>query len=229
MPFVPFQFNLRSKKLRHLIRYYSPHWRSWAATTIQLAWKKKSRDGLIPVNPNTPAAAAAAATAATAAATATDAAAAGATVAPFTAATATASTGGDAAAAGGAAHSVTAAGAGAGNGSAQPPQDQRVAASNTQSPMDIEAGGPAQPWISIGEIGGGGPPLRDSKAGFEGGDGRGEGAEEGGKREMSKAEGKLKMYTAIFSSPKPVAESAFSTTAFSSLDPAATTRAKDLN
>ena len=71
--------------------------------------------------------------------------------------------------------------------------------------------------------------MGDSKAVFEGSDGRGESVEEGGKRERSKAEGKLKMYTAIFSSPKPVADSAFSRTAFSSLDPAASTRAKDLN
>ena len=35
-----FKFSLRTKKLRQLIRYYSPHWRTWAAVTIQLAWRR---------------------------------------------------------------------------------------------------------------------------------------------------------------------------------------------
>ncbi|CAI5535176.1 unnamed protein product [Closterium sp. Naga37s-1] len=36
-----FRFQLRDKKLRALIKYYSPHWRTWAAVTIQLAWRRR--------------------------------------------------------------------------------------------------------------------------------------------------------------------------------------------
>ncbi|GAQ78048.1 cyclic nucleotide-regulated ion channel family protein [Klebsormidium nitens] len=35
-----FQQRLQSKKLRHTIRHYSPHWRTWAAVTIQLTWRR---------------------------------------------------------------------------------------------------------------------------------------------------------------------------------------------
>eukprot|EP00850_Spirogloea_muscicola_P020735 SM000225S07014 [mRNA] locus=s225:9831:21645:- [translate_table: standard] len=35
-----FHFQLRSKHLRHMIKHYSPHWRTWAAVTIQLAWRR---------------------------------------------------------------------------------------------------------------------------------------------------------------------------------------------
>ncbi|GAQ78047.1 cyclic nucleotide-gated ion channel [Klebsormidium nitens] len=54
-----FQQRLQSKKLRHTIRHYSPHWRTWAAVTIQLTWRRfkaaaasrgpRTASGLVPV------------------------------------------------------------------------------------------------------------------------------------------------------------------------------------
>lgn len=38
-----YRFQLRERRLRRLIKYYSPHWRTWAAVTIQLWWRRCKR------------------------------------------------------------------------------------------------------------------------------------------------------------------------------------------
>ncbi|OAY69391.1 cyclic nucleotide-gated ion channel 17-like [Ananas comosus] len=44
LKFVANQFRrLHSKKLQHALRFYSPHWRSWAACFIQVAWRRFMR------------------------------------------------------------------------------------------------------------------------------------------------------------------------------------------
>ena len=45
--FVANQFRrLHSKKLQHTLRFYSHHWRSWAACFIQAAWRRLKRRNL---------------------------------------------------------------------------------------------------------------------------------------------------------------------------------------
>ena len=34
------QTSFRNRKVRRWIKYYSPHWRTWAAVNIQLAWRR---------------------------------------------------------------------------------------------------------------------------------------------------------------------------------------------
>ncbi|KAJ7955729.1 Cyclic nucleotide-gated channel [Quillaja saponaria] len=44
LKFVANQFRcLHSKKLQHTFRFYSPHWRTWAACFIQAAWRRYKR------------------------------------------------------------------------------------------------------------------------------------------------------------------------------------------
>ncbi|XP_020080387.1 cyclic nucleotide-gated ion channel 17-like [Ananas comosus] len=44
LKFVATQFRrLHSKKLQHAFRFYSPHWRTWAACFIQAAWRRFKR------------------------------------------------------------------------------------------------------------------------------------------------------------------------------------------
>ncbi|CAI5531378.1 unnamed protein product [Closterium sp. Naga37s-1] len=35
-----FKFNWKSQRIQRWVRYYSPHWRTWAALTIQIAWRR---------------------------------------------------------------------------------------------------------------------------------------------------------------------------------------------
>lgn len=47
LKFVANQFRrLHSKKLQHTFRYYSHHWRTWAACFIQAAWRRYKRRAL---------------------------------------------------------------------------------------------------------------------------------------------------------------------------------------
>ncbi|CAI5486839.1 unnamed protein product [Closterium sp. Naga37s-1] len=35
-----FKFNWKSQRIQRWVRYYSPHWRTWAALTIQISWRR---------------------------------------------------------------------------------------------------------------------------------------------------------------------------------------------